>query len=219
MPQRSWSPTISFAYRSRRSIRCDASRKLFVMLWAAVAKFCSISRMKVSAAFSRASCLRLGRICGISPRNRSPRDAACPPRRRNFAKPAAEVPRHRRVQLRRSRRRAGLDASGRRRVLRGRPLGARAKSVWATHYAPVADLFSRNAPGTAWKSKPTWYIVANNDRTVQPDLQRFLARRMGATTYAVDSSRVPMLSNPSLIIDVIRTAAKAVKVAKGSAAE
>ena len=40
------------------------------------------------------------------------------------------------------------------------------KVVWATHYAPAADLFSRNAPGTAWKSKPSWYIVANNDRTV-----------------------------------------------------
>jgi hypothetical protein len=48
------------------------------MVWAAVAKFCSISRMKVSAAFSRASCLRLGRICGISPRSRSPRDALAP---------------------------------------------------------------------------------------------------------------------------------------------
>jgi pimeloyl-ACP methyl ester carboxylesterase len=70
------------------------------------------------------------------------------------------------------------------------------KVVWATHYAPAADLFSRNAPGTAWKSKPTWYIVANNDRTVQPDLQRFLAKRMGATTHAVDSSHVPMLSHP-----------------------
>jgi pimeloyl-ACP methyl ester carboxylesterase len=39
------------------------------------------------------------------------------------------------------------------------------KVVWATHYAPAADLFSRNAPGTAWKSKPSWYIVANHDRT------------------------------------------------------
>ena len=48
------------------------------------------------------------------------------------------------------------------------------KAVGATHYAPAADLFSRNAPGTAWKLKPSWYIVANNDRTVQPELQRFL---------------------------------------------
>src|SRR5438309_5432553 len=37
------------------------------------------------------------------------------------------------------------------------------KLVWATHYAPAADLFSRNAPGVAWKSKPSWYIVANRN--------------------------------------------------------
>jgi pimeloyl-ACP methyl ester carboxylesterase len=84
------------------------------------------------------------------------------------------------------------------------------KLVWATHYAPAADLFSRNAPGVAWKSKPSWYIVANNDRTVQPDLQRFLAKRMGASTHAVNSSHVPMLSQPDLVIDVIRSAAKTV---------
>src|SRR5437868_14443591 len=83
--------------------------------------------------------------------------------------------------------------------------------VWATHYAPAADLFSRNAPGVAWKSKPSWYIVANNDRTVQPELERFLAKRMGASTHAVDSSHVPMLSDPGFVVDVIRTAAKAVQ--------
>ena len=69
--------------------------------------------------------------------------------------------------------------------------------------------FSRNAPGIAWKSKPSWYIVANNDRTVHPDLERFVAKRMGATTHAVDSSHVAMLSHPGLVIDVIRAAAKA----------
>ena len=67
----------------------------------------------------------------------------------------------------------------------------------------------QNAAGTAWKSKPSWYIVATNDRTVQPELQRFAAKRMRATTYEVDSSHVPMLSNPKLVIDVIRTAANA----------
>jgi pimeloyl-ACP methyl ester carboxylesterase len=79
--------------------------------------------------------------------------------------------------------------------------------VWATHYAPAADLFARNAEGVAWRSKPSWYIVANHDRTVHPDLERFLAERMGATTYEVDSSHVPTLSNPGLVLDVIRTAA------------
>src|SRR5882724_9114130 len=84
------------------------------------------------------------------------------------------------------------------------------KLVWATHFAPAADLFDQKVDGTAWRSKPSWYIVAKNDRTVQPELQRFVAKRMGATTYEVASSHVPMLSHPSLVIDVIRTAAKAV---------
>jgi pimeloyl-ACP methyl ester carboxylesterase len=83
------------------------------------------------------------------------------------------------------------------------------KLVWATQSVPAADLFSRNAPGTAWKSKPSWYIVANNDRTVHPDLERFSAKRMGATTHAIDSSHVPMLSHPDFVINVIREAAKA----------
>jgi pimeloyl-ACP methyl ester carboxylesterase len=89
--------------------------------------------------------------------------------------------------------------------------------VWATHYAPAADLFSRNAPGTAWKSKPSWYIVANDDRTVHPDLERFVAKRMGASTHAVDSSHVPMLSQPDFVLDVIRNAVKAVQGAMAAA--
>src|SRR5262249_12645637 len=46
--------------------------------------------------------------------------------------------------------------------------------VWATHSAPAADLFDQMVPGTAWKSKPSWYIVATKDRTLQPALQRFV---------------------------------------------
>ena len=83
------------------------------------------------------------------------------------------------------------------------------KLVWATQGVPAADLFNQKLEGTAWKSKPSWYIVGKNDRTVHPDLERFVAKRMGATTYEVDSSHVPMLSNPKLVIDVIRAAANA----------
>src|SRR5882762_1727095 len=86
---------------------------------------------------------------------------------------------------------------------------AEQKVVWATHAAPAADLFNQKVEGAAWKAKPSWYIVAKNDRTVQPELQRFVAKRMGATIYEIDSSHVPMLSNPGLVIDVIRTAANA----------
>src|SRR6266446_572635 len=85
------------------------------------------------------------------------------------------------------------------------------KVVWATHAAPAADLFNQKVEGTAWKSKPSWYIAAKNDRTVQPELQRFVAKRMGAAIHEINSSHVPMLSNPGLVIDVIRTAANAVQ--------
>jgi pimeloyl-ACP methyl ester carboxylesterase len=85
------------------------------------------------------------------------------------------------------------------------------KVVWATAYPPAAELFSRNAPGVAWRSKPSWYIVANNDRSVHPELERAAAKRMGATTYDIDSSHVPMLSHPDFVLDVIRAAASAVQ--------
>jgi pimeloyl-ACP methyl ester carboxylesterase len=82
--------------------------------------------------------------------------------------------------------------------------------VWATHYAPAADLFARNAPGVAWKTKPSWYIVGNDDQTVNPELERFAAKRMGAHTYDIDSSHVPMLSHPDFVLDVIRAAASTI---------
>ena len=76
---------------------------------------------------------------------------------------------------------------------------------------PVPDLFTQKADGVAWRSKPSWYIVATKDRTVQPELHRFVARRMEATTVEVPSSHVPMLSNPAFVLDVIRKAANAVQ--------
>jgi pimeloyl-ACP methyl ester carboxylesterase len=85
------------------------------------------------------------------------------------------------------------------------------KEVWATQGVPAADLFSNETEDAAWKSKPSWYIVAKQDRTVQPELERFCAQRMGATTYEADNSHVVMLSNPGLVTDVIRTAATSVQ--------
>jgi pimeloyl-ACP methyl ester carboxylesterase len=87
------------------------------------------------------------------------------------------------------------------------------KLVWATQGVPDADLFTQKVEGTAWKSKPSWYIVATKDRTVQPALERFVAKRMGATVREVESSHVPMLSKPDLVLDVIRAAAKSVRAA------
>jgi pimeloyl-ACP methyl ester carboxylesterase len=88
------------------------------------------------------------------------------------------------------------------------------KLVWATHYAPVANLFQQQQLGAdkiAWRSKPSWYILATQDHTVHPDLQRWVSKRMGATVTEVESSHVPMLSKPEVVIDVIRKAAAAVQ--------
>jgi pimeloyl-ACP methyl ester carboxylesterase len=86
------------------------------------------------------------------------------------------------------------------------------KLVWATHYPPAADLFEQQElDRVAWRLKPSWYIVAQQDRTVHPDLQRFLAKRMNATTVETNSSHVTMLSQPDVVIEVIRKAAAAVQ--------
>src|SRR6201998_2121862 len=90
------------------------------------------------------------------------------------------------------------------------------KLVWATQAAPVADMFNQKVEGTAWRSKPCWYIVATKDRTIQPELERFVAKRMGATVFETDSSPVPMLSQPDFVLDVIRKAATAVQKNKAA---
>jgi pimeloyl-ACP methyl ester carboxylesterase len=82
--------------------------------------------------------------------------------------------------------------------------------VYATQGVPNADLFDQKVPGTAWKTKPSWYIVGANDQTVNPELERFVAKRMGATVYDIQSSHVPMLSHPDVVIQAIRAAAAAV---------
>ncbi len=83
------------------------------------------------------------------------------------------------------------------------------KLIWATAMAPAADIFVKPYPGAAWKTKPCWYVVASDDHTVNPELERFVAKRMNATTTELDSSHVPMLSHPDVVLDVVRTAASA----------
>ncbi|WP_214327478.1 alpha/beta fold hydrolase [Nonomuraea sediminis] len=82
--------------------------------------------------------------------------------------------------------------------------------VYATATAPAADLFNQKVAGVAWRSKPSVFVLARQDRTVNPELQRFAAQRMGATTIEVESSHVAMLSHPDVVLEAIRTAAKTV---------
>jgi pimeloyl-ACP methyl ester carboxylesterase len=61
----------------------------------------------------------------------------------------------------------------------------------------------------AWKSLPTWFMVAENDEAIPPDAERSFAARMGATTVEIPSSHVAMVSHPDEVVALIETAVKA----------
>ena len=62
----------------------------------------------------------------------------------------------------------------------------------------------------AWKSLPSWYLVAKNDEAIPPDAERLFAQRMGATTVEIASSHVAMVSHPDDVVKLIKDAARAV---------
>jgi pimeloyl-ACP methyl ester carboxylesterase len=62
----------------------------------------------------------------------------------------------------------------------------------------------------AWKTRPSWYLVAADDQAIPPDAERQFAARMGATTVEIPSSHVPMVSHPGDVAQLIKTAAEAV---------
>ncbi|MFG2340128.1 alpha/beta fold hydrolase [Streptomyces yangpuensis] len=84
---------------------------------------------------------------------------------------------------------------------------AEQRVVWATQGAPRAEVLGSTVEDPAWKSKPSWFLVTTQDRAVNPELQRFAAQRMGATSVEVASAHVPMLSRPEVVLDLIRNAA------------
>lgn len=64
----------------------------------------------------------------------------------------------------------------------------------------------------AWKSFPSWFLVAEGDQTIPPDAQRQFSARMGATTTEIATNHVAMVSHPDDVVTMIETAAKAVPV-------
>jgi len=77
----------------------------------------------------------------------------------------------------------------------------------ATQGPTNAACFGAKLTNVAWRSKPTWYVVATNDRMIQPDLERQFAGAMKAKTLSLASSHVPMLSHPDEVADFISEAA------------
>jgi pimeloyl-ACP methyl ester carboxylesterase len=75
-----------------------------------------------------------------------------------------------------------------------------------------ADSFTHKVTNPAWKSKPSWYMVATEDRSINPDQERMMAKRMNAKTVEVKSSHVAYMSHPKETARLIEEAAAALQV-------
>lgn len=83
-----------------------------------------------------------------------------------------------------------------------------AKIMYAVQQPINLSVFSDVMTTPAWRSVPTWYMVATNDQAISPDAERFFAQRMGATVVEIESSHVPMVSHPDAVTNLIVTAAE-----------
>jgi hypothetical protein len=83
----------------------------------------------------------------------------------------------------------------------------RARALYAVQGRGADALPNTKTRFAAWRVKPTWYQVSTADRTIDPELERFLAKRMNATTIELDSSHVSLVSHPKEIADLILAAA------------
>jgi len=84
-----------------------------------------------------------------------------------------------------------------------------ARIMAATQKPIFGPIFDTPIPGVGWKNIPSWYLVATEDRAINPDLERFMAKRIGATTSEVKASHVPFITHPKEVAKVIESAARA----------
>lgn len=83
--------------------------------------------------------------------------------------------------------------------------------VMAAAQKPInSHIFGESLVAAAWRDIPSWYLVSQQDNTINPDLQRFYAQRMGATTSEIDASHVAFISRPREVARFITKAARAV---------
>jgi pimeloyl-ACP methyl ester carboxylesterase len=84
---------------------------------------------------------------------------------------------------------------------------AKARVLYAVQAPFKRTLLEDKTTHAAWRSKPSWYAVSTQDRTINPDLERFMAKRMGAKTIEVEASHLSIISKPDTITDLILDAA------------
>jgi pimeloyl-ACP methyl ester carboxylesterase len=79
-----------------------------------------------------------------------------------------------------------------------------------TEHAFLNDFANDRTTVAAWRSRPTWYAISRQDRTIAPDLQRFLAQRMHATTTEIDAGHLSIVTHPDEVARLIVAAVRAV---------
>jgi pimeloyl-ACP methyl ester carboxylesterase len=84
---------------------------------------------------------------------------------------------------------------------------ARARVLYAVQSPFERALLAGKTTHAAWRSKPSWYAVSTEDRTINPDLEWFMAKRMGAKTIEVKASHLSLISQPDVISQLILEAA------------
>jgi pimeloyl-ACP methyl ester carboxylesterase len=84
---------------------------------------------------------------------------------------------------------------------------AKARALFAVQWPFHRRLLTGKTTHAAWRSKPSWYAVSTEDRTINPDLQRFMAKRMGAKTIELKASHVSLISQPETVANLILEAA------------
>jgi len=77
----------------------------------------------------------------------------------------------------------------------------------ATQKPIAAAIFGEAAKAAGWKTIPSWYVVSTQDKAINPDLERFMAKRINAHTIEINASHVGFLSQPKAIVKIIETAA------------
>jgi pimeloyl-ACP methyl ester carboxylesterase len=84
---------------------------------------------------------------------------------------------------------------------------AKAKVLYAVQEPFRKALLTGKTTQAAWRLKPSFYAISTEDRTINPDLQRFMAKRMGAKTIEVKASHLSLISHPDEITQLILEAA------------
>lgn len=85
---------------------------------------------------------------------------------------------------------------------------AKARALFAVQQPFRKALLAGRTTQAAWRDKPSFYAISTQDRTIDPDLQRFMASRMKAHTVELESSHVSLISHPREIASLIQRAAE-----------